>query len=209
MKQAMSKNQAKAREISLNLREVKDKLYDATEMFFKGASVTWVEQMGTKPKPPYVTLKVGAESRNPFPCQDEESTRYYQCSTVLEVNLYSKGKALSVDENVSGNYENTSVSDMSDFVSFLESDYMTDFFYSNDMSIQLKEHINNLSGLENETRYRYRAMAEFDVTYTLDSKGAYGTLGMTDVMNSSGGGSEELRVEIDSIDNVDIEEEWR
>ena len=192
----------------MNLEEVKQCIYDATKKFFEKVPVIWSEQIGPKPSLPYVTLKVGSIDRKMFPAENEYHVRYYQCSSVLEINLYTKGKKMGVEESATVNYANTALSDMSDFVNFIESDVMTDFFYCNDISLMLKPPVRDLSELSNETKYRYRAMAEFDITFTQEVDGAYGTMKMPEVTNSSGGGSEGLRIENETIENVELEE-WR
>ena len=44
--------------IQMNMSELREKVYKLTEMFFSDATIIWSEQIATKPKPPYVTLKV-------------------------------------------------------------------------------------------------------------------------------------------------------
>ena len=106
----------------MNLKEIKKTLTYITSMFFAGASVIWAEQINTKPVPPYVVLKFGSVQRTAFPAVNEDLDRYYPCSTTVEINLYTKGKPIDIEENVTGNNINTAVSDMLDFFNFIESD---------------------------------------------------------------------------------------
>ena len=110
----------------MNLAMVKEVLYDIASMFFQGAPVIWAEQMNTKPTPPYITLKVGNMNRTHFPLIGEGGNRYYPCSTTVEINLYTKGKPVIRQENATGNFMNTAVSDLNDFFQFVESDEITD-----------------------------------------------------------------------------------
>ncbi len=67
----------------------------------------------------------------------------------------------------------------------------------------------DLSFLENETAYRYRAMAEYAVSFVIQADGAYGIGGM-EIPNSSGGGTKEMaETPIEAIKEVEIEVERR
>ena len=84
----------------MNMENVESVIYDVTAEFFHGATVIWAEQVNTKPDLPYVTLKTGNLNRTRFPVVDDDGNRFYPCSTLLEINLYTKGKAVTVAENV-------------------------------------------------------------------------------------------------------------
>ena len=188
----------------MNREFVKEKLYEAVSKFFAEAMVIWTEQLAVRPKLPYITLKLGDVDRTTFPIDDEEE-RIYPCGTKFEINLYTNGKAANNEENSTGNYINTAVSDMMEFSNFIESDYMVDFFSESDISVLLMPPIRDLTELQNESKYRYRAMAEFDVTFNFDASGRYGIKGIQDIPNSSGGGNEEMVREITmGIENVEI-----
>lgn len=191
--------------MALTLEQVKEKLYDLTEMFFRKATVIWEEQAATKPKLPYVTMKVSGIDRNDFPIEDSDE-RAYICQTKLEINLYTKGKPIKIGKNETGNCINTAMSDMMQFCDFVESDYGTDFMCRNDISIELAPPIRDLSELQNGAFYRYRSMAEFDVSFTEHAMGKYGVLGF-ELPDSSGGGSEEMSdADTETIERAEIEE---
>lgn len=76
----------------------------------------WAEQVSTKPTLPFVTIKTGNINRTRFAIIDDEGRRYYPCSTLLEINLYTKGKPMTIAPNVTGNYANTATSDLQDFL---------------------------------------------------------------------------------------------
>lgn len=176
----------------MNLEEVKERLYDVTEMFFKGATVIWTEQMNTKPQLPYVTLKVSGIRKTTFPITDEKGNRYYPCSTVLEANLYTKGRKVSGGDKVAVNYANTAMSDMLDFFKFLESDTIVDYLAGVGIDISLVPPVRDLTDLQNDRSYRYRSMAEATVSWSENADGPYGIGGMTTAPNSSGGGTTEM-----------------
>ena len=175
----------------MNQTELRDLIYTETAKFFSEATVIWAEQIITKPKLPYVTLKLGNIGRTVFPLGDENDDRAYASDTILEVNLYTNGKEIQVGPQTTGNFVNTAAADMMEFANYLESEGETMVFALANVSIMLKEKVRDLTQLMNESRYRYRSMAEFDVTFIQDASGRYAISGNT-VPNSSGGGSEEL-----------------
>lgn len=191
----------------MNLAMVKEVLYDIASMFFQGASVIWAEQMNTKPVPPYVTLKVSNMNRTHFPLIGEDGNRYYPCSTTMEINLYTKGKPITRQENATGNFMNTAVSDLNDFFQFVESDEITDLLAEKGMEVSLIPPIRDLTALENDSRYRYRSMAEATVSFPQEANGPYGVGGMLDVPNYSGGGMAEMAEAKSSvIESIEMEE---
>ena len=189
-----------------NLLEAKESLYDVVAMFFTGATIIWTEQINTKPTPPYITLKMGGITKSVFPTVDEKGKRAYQCSTILEINLYTRGKPQVVGEKTTGNYINTATSDMAEFVVFLESEDVTDILAGQGLGIMLQESIRDLTALQNDSHFRYRSMAEFSVLFVLDADGYYGISSLKEAPNSSGGGTPEMiAAEMEYIEDVEIE----
>jgi len=189
----------------MNLEEVKDALYDITAMFFSGAMVIWAEQINTKPNPPCVTLKMGGIQKTAFPIVDEDGSRYYSCRTTAEVNLYTKGKPVTVGENVTGNYANTATSDLMEFFNFIESENITDIMAGKGIEVTLIPPVRDLTSLLNDSKYRYRAMAEASVTFPMEADGSYGIGGMPKIPNYSGGGTSEMAgAETDTIEEIEI-----
>lgn len=182
----------------MTLEEVKETLYDITDMFFKGATVIWTEQSNTKPPLPYVTLKMGVVRRTAFPVVMDDGSKYYPCSTIVEVNLYTKGKPVHGGDNMTGNYINTATSDMMEFFNFIESEEVTDLLAARGIGVTLMPPVRDLTDLQNDSKYRYRSMAEATVDYEMEANGPYGISDIA-VPNSSGGGTEDL---ISSDENV-------
>lgn len=176
----------------MNLDAVKDVIHDITEKFFVGATVIWAEQINTKPVLPYITLKIGNINKTMFPITDKNGERFYPCSTILEVNLYTKGRLVATDDYTTGNYANTATSDIMDFFKFLESDEMVDYLAENGIDILLNPPIRDLTELQNDSRYRYRSMAEATISYSEDANGLFGISDMKQIPNSSGGGIKEM-----------------
>lgn len=188
----------------MNLETVKEAIYDMAAMFFRNTTVIWTEQINTKPPVPYVTLKVGSVHRTAFPVTGKAGNRYYPCHTTAEFNLYTQGSPVTSGDNVTGNFSNTAVSDMMDFFNFAESEDITDMMAGKGIGIALIPPVRDLTQLQNDSRYRYRAMAEATVTFEFEADGYYGISGMEQVPNSSGGGTEEMSVmEIESIEEVE------
>lgn len=197
----------------MSLSLIRGQIFDLVSEFFHGATIAWVEQVNTKPGIPYVTLKTGAVNKSLFSVSDEvPGTSYYMCNTVLEINLYTRGREVRIggDEDCLVNYENTAVSDLMDFVLFLESEAILDKISEYNLDIQLIPPVRDLTELMNDSKYRYRSMAEFTVSFILESSGRFGVSGMEQIPNSSGGGSEELADSTtENIENIIIEKEWK
>lgn len=189
----------------MTLEDVKSMIYDITAEFFCSAKVIWAEQINTKPETPYITLKLGGIRKTLFPIVDGDE-RAYSCSTTLEINLYTKGKAISVAGCVTGNYINTATSDLFDYFSFIESDVIVDKLATYGLDITLEPPIRDLTALQNDSKYRYRAMAEATVSFTQYTNGPYGVGGRT-LPNASGGGTAEISKAItDIIEEADIKD---
>lgn len=141
-------------------------------------------------------------------CKNElDYNRFYPCSTLLEINLYTKGKAVTVAENVTGNYANTAASDLQDFFNYLDSEEIVDKLAAHGMDISLEPPVRDLTNLQNDSKYRYRAMAEATVSFSQEANGRYGIGGM-DAPNASGGGSAEMADATSGvIEEVEISEE--
>jgi len=125
----------------------------------------------------------------------------------LEINLYTKGKPMTIAPNVTGNYANTATSDLQDFFSCLDSEKVVDVLADNGMDISLEGPIRDLTNLQNDSKFRYRAMAEATVSYAQEADGVFGVQGI-EIPNPSGGGTREMQEAIsDEIDGFEIEED--
>lgn len=161
----------------MTLEEVKSCLYQMIEKYFATGTVIWAEHGNTVPPLPYMTLKISSAGRAAFPIEEEETRdrqRAYQCSSILEANLYTKGSPVTEAENTTVGYVNTALSGMARFSNYLESEYITDILAEKGIAISLMPPVRDLSFLENESAYRYRAMAEYTVSFAMEADGAYG-----------------------------------
>ena len=191
----------------MTLQEIKNHIYDIVSTYFSGATVVWAEQFMAKPPMPLVTLKIGNLDTGNMPIEGEvegEHTAAYNCSTSLEVNLYTKGTEIKGEDNEIIAMDDSSISDLIQFVVYLHSPFVLDKLSELDICILLNGQVQGLSGLLNDNRYEYRAMAEFDVTFTTNFFGAYNVIEKT----SSGGGSDELiGAKSGYFEEAEIEEE--
>nr|DAN80002.1 MAG TPA: hypothetical protein [Caudoviricetes sp.]DAO80797.1 MAG TPA: hypothetical protein [Caudoviricetes sp.] len=189
----------------MRLEELKEILYDITSMFFKDATIRWSEQTATKPTLPYVVIDTGGITKSVFSETDKSGKKSYQCSTIFEVNLYTQGKVILKRTDTTANYSNTSVSDLNDFVVFIESDEITDKLSNYGINIIPINQIRDLSFIQNESKYRYRAMVEFEVNFRLEADGKYGLKQLKTSKNYSGGGSIDIiNEEVEIIEDIEL-----
>lgn len=161
----------------MTLDGLKRHLHQTAEKYFTGGAVIWAEQANVKPPLPYMTLKISSVSRAAFPIEEEETSarqRAYQCSSILEASLYTKGSPVTAAGNTTAGHINTALSGMARFSSYLESEYVTDMLADKGIAISLMPPVRDLSFLENGNAYRYRAMAEYAVSFAMEADGAYG-----------------------------------
>lgn len=191
----------------MDVENVKRVLYELTADFFKGATVIWAEQINTKPEPPYITIKTGNIDKTVFPVIDDDGATSYPCSTKFEINLYTKGRPIKVGKSTTGNFVNTAANDLMQFFVYLESEAVVDKLSLAEIDMLLNPPVRDLTILQNDSRYRYRAMAEATVSFMLDANGAYGISG-ANIPNPSGGGTEEMSGKnIEPIKEVTIQSE--
>jgi hypothetical protein len=192
----------------MTLEEVKQELYDIVAKYHPTAMVVWEKTKGVKPRPPYITLGYSNLDRSSHRIATEAwDHMYYNYTFTFAINLYTLGKEIKLNGASTGAYENTAVEDLEEFIRFLDSDEITDLLADKGVTIVLNPPIRDLSELIGDTKFNYRSMAEFSVTFVGTADGRYGVMG--DVApNSSGGGSEEFaEAEISAITNVIIQEE--
>lgn len=193
----------------MTLGEVKQLLYEVVVMYHPEALVVWEKTKGVTPKPPYITLGYSNLNRSIFPLSDDEGEhRYYNYSFTFEINLYTVGKEIKADGVGTGAYENTAVEDLEEFVRFLDSEEMTDSLAGKDVTIIMNPPIRDLSELIGDTKFNYRAMCEFTVTFVGSANGRYGVSGSKEIPNPSGGGLKEFTEAEDFvIEEISIQEE--
>lgn len=191
----------------MTFAEVKQLLYELAVKYHPGAMVVWEKTKGVTPKPPYITLGYSNLNRSAFPLSDDEREhKYYNYDFIFEINLYTVGK--KVEAGNSSYFENTAVEDLEEFVRFLDSEGITDELAQKNVTIVCNPPIRDLSELIGDTKFNYRSMCEFTVSFIGIADGEYGVLGSKSVPNPSGGGLKEFtEAEISVIEEVIIQEE--
>lgn len=192
----------------MRLGEVKQLLYETVVRYHPGAMVVWEKTKGVTPRPPYITLGYRNLERSQFTLEDEDGAhRYYNYSFTFEINLYTAGRELRVNGSGSGAYENTALEDMEEFVRFLDSPATTDDLARGGITVIVNPPIRDLSEVIGDTRFNYRSMAEFTVTFTGTADGWYGISGKDEIPNPSGGGTAKMAESIDEfIEEAEIKE---
>ncbi|MCD8364442.1 MAG: hypothetical protein LUC83_01255 [Clostridiales bacterium] len=187
----------------MRISELREILYEIAKQFWIDAEVVWAETQSTESTLPYVTLRFrDMTSARDSSLDDDGTAGIYNCSVPFEVNLYTMGKKMSSQDCM-----DTAVDDLTDFIRFLESDEIMGELEAQNIAILPSYPVRSLSGLFDNVRYKYRAMAEFTVSFQQSSDGAYGLYGR-DLPNVSGGGtSTHSEEEISWIEEVELEEE--
>ena len=190
------------------IKECRSYLYKVVSRFFAHATVIWAEQINTKPKAPYVTLKVMSPSQQFFPTRQDAEGSQREIILHIEINLYTQGRRVS-GSGQSANYENTSIEDMHDFTNYLESEYTLDDLVAHNVTFIPTTQPKDLSYIENSTQFRYRSMIEADVTFVENNSGAYLVMNMPQETNASGGGTKETHeTPLEYIESEEIKEDF-
>lgn len=192
----------------MTVDKLKDSLYEIIQGYFTGAEVAWSEQNAVKSTNPLIRLKLGSVKRasyfinqvdNDVPCG------YIPSTTILTVDLFTHGEEI-VDEEGFAIYVNTAISDMEDFINYLQSPHIDDMCERLNISIRTEGDAKDTSAvLDND--YSYRAMQEFVVNFVQETRGYAGISRDNWKPTSSGGGTVELaNKELTYIEKVNIEE---
>ena len=158
--------------------ELKKKLEALISEYFGGATVTWGKTKGVSPNVPQVVLIMGGISRHYHPINQSVggvTVNSYPSRTTLQVDLYTKGEATNTAPGMMAAYENTAVNDITDFLNFINSEYVGDWCEINDVSI-LCNHVNDLTELINDTTWDYRAMVEMEIGFMQSAVGSTGIM---------------------------------
>ena len=158
-------------------RELKEKLYDLVAKYFalldERGNIIWGKTKPVNPGIPMVSLDLSQVQRPYSPARryvDGIVHDSYPSSTILRVDLFTKGAATTNEPNVTSRNENTAVSDLSDFANFLNSVYVDHWCGRNGISLKART-VQDLTALVNETSWQYRALLEVDVGFMQVSVG--------------------------------------
>ena len=191
----------------MNLSEVRQQILEIASAYFTGATVLFTKQSGrTAPASPLVTLTFGTINRTVQPITEVVDGYYvasHPMSVRLQVDLYTKGKAVPIPSGSEAPMDNTATDDLSGFLNFLDSPYVTRICHDADISIISTGSVMDVSDMIGDISYRYRAMAELIVSYTQTTVGDAELLKATSIkpdgtvvpdyeQTASSGGSQEI-----------------
>ena len=187
----------------MNVATLRNILQQMTQDFFSDATVVWGNTNTTMPHLPFVTMMLGSVRRPSKPENRSKSgvpVQIYPCTVQWTVNLFTKGQ---LDSDFGFDYyANTAESELIEFINYLNSEMGIQLSNRFDISIAT-DTVNDLSELENDTFFNYRAMTEITVGFTqfavsksgqlsMDSFRPDGSFGPIWHPSGSGGNSEEV-----------------
>lgn len=176
---------------------------DITARYFKDATVIYANQShAVKPtSKPLVTIAFGNIKRPlnpPTLIIDGRPVSYYPTSVPVTLNLFTHGRKIEIAKGITAAMEDTAAEDLTDFLSFLNSEMSIQFCGDNDIAILIPNDAMTLSGIINDVAYEYRARAEIELRFTSMAVGYSGTLPEESIsiknvepVPDQGGGSDE------------------
>lgn len=179
-------------------------------MFFLSATVKFGKIGGVKTKPPVLVITPGNVKRSTHPILknfDGVPAKFYPSNQPYTLNLYTMGNSIDIQENETV-YENSAISDMAEFINFLDSPEILGLCSKEDITIHLEGDIQDVSAFVNDVDVDYRAMCVLSVDFTQAVAGAYGIRPVIGNYkpNASGGGSQSLaNAETGYFTQVEIE----
>lgn len=192
--------------------ETQRMVYNLVTGFFTGASVQFGRQRGVKPKLPAVIITVGPEQRSTHPMWefvDGVPVARYTTNQKFTIDLFTSGSPLTdVPEGFTAPNENTAVSDLQDFLNYLDSPVGRGILHKADMSILTDSQVQDVSAFVDDVDVDYRARVELSIDYIQSTAGAYGfrNSAVGTKTNGSGGGSYEMAsAETGYFEVVDID----
>lgn len=165
--------------------------------YFAGASVVWAGQSFVHKGNPTVMLRLRNVQTDVFPVTkwvEGQEISYYHGSAQLEVNLFTDGKVAPAGAQMVLPRENTAVNDLTGFLFFLGSEYVTLKNTKANVNLTPFGPVNDVSAIRDNTEREYSAMQEYTVRFITAMSGFAGVRdagGNTD--NSSGGALDNLK----------------
>lgn len=163
----------------MNQRELRDALIDLARLYFPEPTVIeWGKTKQVNPDSPFLMLTAVSATRHYLPIELVRNgviTQSYEVTAMVQVDLFTKGAELTDGEYVIGANENTAVSDLSDFLNFLNSQFVQDWCHAHNIAIHCDD-VNDLTALVNSTSWDYRAMTELEIKYMQTAVGHSGTM---------------------------------
>jgi len=154
----------------MTLSEFMESIGNLISGCFSDACVLWAEQYNAIHPLPQVTMKLKDMStprHTVHKVKEGIISAYYECTKILEVNMYSNSVSGENGEIVT--LENPAVDELAMFLLFLQSEVGIDRMYAANICIEGMGPVRDLSELD-RTHYRYRAMQEYTVRFMLEYK---------------------------------------
>lgn len=193
----------------MTIAEAKKYLYRHVSGYYGEGHVFYAGQKMPRFPEPYITIKFRKVRKQgnkitKFDGKEECYKDYWAMMMPAEINLYTQGKNIS-EPGKTPVYENTALEDLENFMTYLCSDYEKDEHLKNNIAIEQEGDVEDVSALVNDnSTFNFRSMVNVNVKFISCSYGKYGQLGIGNIPNTSGGGSEGLLEASDIIEEVNI-----
>ncbi len=160
-----------------------------TKRYFEGATVDFAKRTRkVKPQAPFVVITPGSPARDLFPTTRLVADRvvsYYQTRLPVQIDLYTNGGAGEPEEDGYVPSMNTAVEDMTDFLDFLESPYVTNWCFRLNVSIVTTGVVQDLTALITDSDFEFRAMTELTFCFVHKAVGHSGVEGESSIKHPS------------------------
>ena len=163
----------------MTVGELREAIREIVKRYFAGAAVKWIDENNVRPTGPLVTLQLRNIQRELFAILENRQghpVKLWHTRAMLDVNLYTPGGVSAVQPGIRPRADNTAVSDMQDFVSYMDSDYVYGMLGPQDVTILPEGPTQDVSELVDNAKYEYRAMQEFTVDFIQNAAGVSGIL---------------------------------
>ncbi len=163
----------------MTVGELREAIREIVKRYFAGAAVKWIDENNVRPTGPLVTLQLRNIQRELFAILENRQghpVKLWHTRAMLDVNLYTPGGVSAVQPGIRPRADNTAVSDMQDFVSYMDSDYVYGVLGPQDVTVLPEGPTQDVSELVDNAKYEYRAMQEFTVDFIQNAAGVSGIL---------------------------------
>ena len=164
----------------MTLTELNSLLIKIIKGYFTQAQVMPANQSFVpSAKKSLVTVAVGNVKRAtnpPVKVVDGIPVKFYPACAPLTINLFTGGLQKDIAPGYTPISINTAQDDMLDFADYLNSDHIIQLCHEHDIALLIPDTVQDLTGIVNDTNYRFRAMMEATVCFTMASIGYTGIL---------------------------------
>lgn len=155
----------------MRVKTARELFRQITKAYFSKSSVIFAQQSrAAKPKLNLVVITPGVV-RRPYMANygnsGAELIGSYETRMSITVDYFCHGLAI-VDESTGATvaYENTAMDELIGFANYLNSKYVTDWCYLNDVAITIDDDAQDLTGIVNDNNYEYRARLSVQFYFT-------------------------------------------